>query len=93
MSQLPLQLIKHLGTQGIEQLTKFLNATAIDNEPPKAWREAKIVPIFKHKGSASDPNNYCSIAINPPFAKLFIAINIFWSTTNNFYKSLEFLGI
>jgi hypothetical protein len=55
-------------------LTKFLNATAIDNEPPKTWREAKIVPIFKHKGSTSDPKNYRSIAINPPFAKIFMTI-------------------
>jgi hypothetical protein len=70
---LPLQLIKHLSTQGIAILTEFLNVTAIDNEPPKSWREAKIVPIFKHKGHTSDPNNYRSIAINPPFAKLFMA--------------------
>jgi hypothetical protein len=38
------------------------------------WRETKIVPIFKNKGSTSDPNNYRSIAINPPFSKLFMAV-------------------
>jgi hypothetical protein len=71
---MPLQLIKHLGTTGIEELTKFLNMTAIDNKPPQSWRDAKIVPIYKHKGSTSDPNNYRSIAINPPFSKLFMAV-------------------
>jgi hypothetical protein len=55
-------------------LTNFLNKTAIDNKPPQSWREAKIVPIYKNKGSTSDPNNYRSIAINPPFAKLFMAV-------------------
>jgi hypothetical protein len=55
-------------------LTNFLNATAIDNKPPQSWREAKIVPIYKNRGSASDPQNYRSIAINTPFAKLFMAI-------------------
>jgi hypothetical protein len=71
---MPLQLIKHLGTPGIEAVTKFLNMTAIDNKPPQSWREARIVPIFKNKGSTSDPNNYRSIAINPPFSKLFMAV-------------------
>jgi hypothetical protein len=74
LSQMPLQLIKHLGTTGIEQVTKFLNVTAIDNKPPQSWREAKIVPIYKNRGSAYDPTNYRSIAINTPFAKLFMAI-------------------
>ena len=63
-----------MGTPGIEELTKFLNMTAFDNKPPQSWREAKIVPIFKNKGSTSDPNNYRSIAINPPFSKLFMAV-------------------
>jgi hypothetical protein len=34
LSHMPLQLIKHLGTTGIEQLTNLLNVTAIDNKPP-----------------------------------------------------------
>ena len=55
-------------------LAKFLNATAIDNTPPRTWREAKIVPIFKQKGNITDPSNYRSIAINPPFAKIFMAV-------------------
>ena len=57
----------------MEHVTKFLNASAIDSEPPRTWRETKIVPIFKHKGRTTDPNNYRSLAINPPFAKLFMA--------------------
>jgi Reverse transcriptase (RNA-dependent DNA polymerase) len=66
-------LIKHLGTRGIEELNNFLNVTAIDNKPPQSRREAKLVPIYKNKGRTSDPNNYHSIAINTPFAKIFMA--------------------
>jgi hypothetical protein len=55
-------------------LAKFLNATAIDNTPPRTWREAKIVPIFKQKGNITDLSNYRSIAINPPFAKIFMTV-------------------
>jgi hypothetical protein len=66
-------LIKHLGNTGIEQLANFINTTAIDNKPPQAWREAKLTPIYKNKGRTSDPNNYRSIAIIPPFAKILMA--------------------
>jgi hypothetical protein len=71
---MPLQLLKHLGRKGIEQLTSFLNNTAIDNPPPQTWRESKVVPLYKNKGRPDDPNNYRSIAIIPPFAKLFMAV-------------------
>lgn len=71
---MPLQLIKHLGSIGIEQVTNFINSTAIDNPPPQKWRETKIVPLYKNKGNPADPNNYRSIAIVPPFAKLLMAV-------------------
>lgn len=71
---MPLQLIKHLGEQGIKLLTNFLNVSAIDNKPPQSWRESKVVPIYKNKGRTSDPGNYRSLAINPPFAKNFMAV-------------------
>ena len=71
---MPLQLLKYLGEKGTEKVTKFLNKSAIDNKPPATWRESKVVPLFKNKGRASDPSNYRSIAITPPFAKLFMAV-------------------
>jgi hypothetical protein len=30
--------------------------------------------LYKGKGPATDPENYRSIAITPPFAKLFMAV-------------------
>jgi hypothetical protein len=74
LSSMPLQLLKHLGTEGITLVTDFLNKSAIDNKPPTTWRESKITPIYKNKGNAADPSNYRSLAITPPFTKLFMAI-------------------
>ena len=48
--------------------------SAIDNKPPRSWRESKVVPIYKNKGRTPDPGNYRSLAINPPFAKNFMAV-------------------
>jgi hypothetical protein len=33
-----------------------------------------VVPLYKGKGHTTDPENYRSIAITPPFAKLFMAV-------------------
>jgi hypothetical protein len=74
LSPMPLQLLKHLGHRGIESMTTFMNKSAIDNPPPQTWRASKIVPLFKNKGNINDPSNYRSLAINPPFAKLFMAV-------------------
>jgi hypothetical protein len=62
-----------MGPKGIASLASFLNASAIDREPPGSWQTAKIVPLYKGKGDAADPENYRSIAIPPPFAKVFMA--------------------
>jgi hypothetical protein len=55
-------------------MAEFLNASAIVQLPPTAWRETKVVPLYKGQGPTSDPENYRSIAITPPFAKLFMAV-------------------
>lgn len=51
-----------------------MNMSAIDNKPPLSWRTSKVVPLFKNKGLESDPTNYRSIAITPPFTKAFMAV-------------------
>jgi hypothetical protein len=74
MSKLPLQILKHLGATGIECMAEFLNVSAIDQLSPTTWRETKVVPLYKGDGPTSDPANYRSIAITPPFAKMFMAV-------------------
>jgi hypothetical protein len=33
-----------------------------------------VVPLYKGSGPTTDPANYRSIAITPPFAKLYMAV-------------------
>jgi hypothetical protein len=81
---MPPQLLKFLGAKGIESLATFLNASAIDQIPPTSWRTAKVVPLYKGKGDATNPENYRSITIPPPFAKVFMStINTRLTTTAN----------
>jgi hypothetical protein len=70
---MPLQILKHMGETGIACVASFLNKSAIDQLPPERWRASKIQPIYKGKGSRRTPENYRSIAITPPFTKLFMA--------------------
>ncbi len=55
-------------------MASFLTDSAISTEPPSTWKQAKIVPVYKGKGDKRAPENYRSIAITPPFAKVFMAI-------------------
>jgi hypothetical protein len=74
LSQLPLQLLKHMGQTGIRCLARLFNSSAIDQLAPTLWRTAKVTPLFKGKGDATLPKNYRSIAVTPPLAKLFMAV-------------------
>ena len=74
LSPLPLQLLKHMGRAGVEGLAQFLNASAIAQLAPQSWRNTKVVPLYKGKGDRDDMNNYRSIAITPPFTKVFMSV-------------------
>jgi hypothetical protein len=73
LSTIPPQLLKFLGPAGVQSLATFLNASAITSAPPTSWRTAKVIPLYKGKGDLANPENYRSIAIPPPFAKVFMA--------------------
>jgi hypothetical protein len=73
-SILPPHLLKFLGPAGTGSLANFLNSSAIVSAPPQSWRTAKIIPLYKGKGDVSNPENYRSIAVTPPFAKVFMAV-------------------
>ena len=73
LSQMPAHLLKHMGRPGIACLATLLNKSAIDQLAPAAWRTLKITPLYKGKGDATKPDNYSSITVAPPLAKLFMA--------------------
>jgi hypothetical protein len=63
-----------MGAQTHETIADFLNKSAIEQLAPQAWRDSKVIPLYKGEGSLQDCNNYRSIAVSPPFAKLLMSI-------------------
>ena len=63
-----------MGVSSVEVLSKFLNVSAIEQLAPLAWRETKVVPLYKGTGDKVDCNNYRSIAVTPPFTKIFMSV-------------------
>ena len=74
LSCLPLQCLKWMNAEAHPAIADFLNKSAIEQLAPQAWRNSKVVPLYKGEGEMSDCNNYRSIAVSPPFAKLLMDI-------------------
>ena len=74
LSCLPLQCLKWMSEQTHPMIADFLNKSAIEKLAPQAWRNSKVVPLYKGEGASTDCNNYRSIAVSPPFAKLLMSI-------------------
>ena len=74
LSSMPLQCLKWMGAQAHPTIADFLNKSAIEQLAPQAWRDSKVVPLYKGEGKFSDCNNYRSIAVSPPFSKLLMSI-------------------
>ena len=53
---------------------KVFNAIFNCGKLPEAWLKGTILPIYKNKGSSSDPKNYRPITIVSCFGKLFTSI-------------------
>jgi hypothetical protein len=66
--------LKWLHVQAHPAIADFLNKSAIEQLAPQTWRDSKVVPLYKGEGSLDDCNNYRSIAVAPPFAKLLMTI-------------------
>jgi hypothetical protein len=74
LSNLPLQCLKWMGSETYQTIADFLNKSAIEQLAPQAWRDSKVIPLYKGEGALQDCNNYRSIAVSPPFAKLLMSI-------------------
>ena len=46
-----------------EPLTRLFNKSLSLSKFPKLWKEANISPIYKRKGTASDPQNYRPVSL------------------------------
>ena len=58
----------------MEPLTALINKCIRENTPPKELKTAKLVPLYKGKGSDLEGDNYRALAIMHPLAKLIMGV-------------------
>ena len=68
---LPAKILKLTAIIIAEPLTKLFNKSLQSGVYPTLWKHANIKPIFKNKGSPSDPTNYRPISLLPCLSKVF----------------------
>ena len=67
---LPTKIIKLTAIIILEPLCRLFNKSLRMGLFPLTWKEATVTPIFKNKGSASDPENYRPISLLPCLSKI-----------------------
>jgi len=69
--ELPAFLLKSLSPAFAPSITEILNLSLSTGVFPSSWKLANVTPIWKNKGSKSDPNNYRPISILPILSRIF----------------------
>lgn len=69
--KIPNKLIKMSALLIAKPLANFFNKSLLLGKFPSSWKRACVTPIFKHKGSSSDPTNYRPISLLPTLSKVF----------------------
>ena len=69
--ELPPKIIKLVALLIYEPLTKLFNKCLESGKYPSIWKKANVHPIYKRKGSPSDPTNYRPISLLPCLSKVF----------------------
>ena len=83
--ELPPKILKLTALLICEPLARLFNLSLETGIYPKIWKHANVHPIFKNKGSPSDPTKYRPISILPCLTKVFGKI-----VFNRIYKHLSF---
>ena len=65
------KIIKTIKNIIIQPLTDLINQSMANGTFPKVFKTAKVVPLFKGKGSADDYNNYRPISLLPILSKVY----------------------
>ena len=60
---LPTKILKMTAIIIYKPLTALLNKSLSNSKFPSSWKLANITPVFKNKGSASNPHNYRPISL------------------------------
>ena len=68
------ELFQNLDPQSEEILLDIYNKIWIEGDVPRSWVEARVVTIFKNKGSDSDPSSYRPISLLNSVYKIYSAM-------------------
>jgi hypothetical protein len=68
---IPTKVLKIPSVNLKRAIVHLFNYSILTSTIPSDWKTAVVTPLFKKKGSTDDLNNYRSISILPPIAKLF----------------------
>ena len=68
---IPTKLIKMTAAFIAEPLSKLLNKSVQQGKFPTQWKRARVTPVFKGKGSPSDPESYRPISLLSCLSKIF----------------------
>lgn len=61
--EIPTEVWKHLGDQGVIWLYKLYNKLIQGGSIPNSWRNSFLIPIYKGKGDVRDCSNYRAIKL------------------------------
>jgi len=68
---LPIEVWKCLGEEGITFLCEMLNKICEEEHIPEAWRKSTLIPIYKNKGDIMSCGNYRGIKLISHSMKLY----------------------
>ena len=69
--KIPTKLIKMTTAYVAEPLSKLLNKSVQEGQYPTQWKTATVKPVFKGKGSPSEPESHRPISLLPCLSKIF----------------------
>ena len=61
--QIPVEMWKCLGEEGLEWLTELFNVIFRTTNMPKEWRSSTVIPLYKNKGDILYYNNFRGIKL------------------------------
>ena len=79
---IPVRLLKNAASEVAKPLAYLINLTIQTGEIPSAWKEARLMPIFK-SGAKNDENNYRPISVLPLVSKIMVQMQLLAFITEN----------
>eukprot|EP00662_Eupelagonemidae_sp_cell21_P056655 gene56655-biopygen98590 len=69
IDEVPMTVLKRMREQLSPYIAQVTNAVSVEGWPPQ-WKKAEVIPLWKKKGSRSDPGVYRPIALLPAISRV-----------------------